>query len=205
MYLIYGVFGDREGALRLIHQPCSCGGWGRWHDVGGMTPMCCIKQTADVLHSIGAILDAHSIPYTLDGGTLVGARRCGSMIPWDYDGDLTIYTTASAAANAYRDWVASYSRGPLVTGSWGTRKVGSLSVGDVHIDISNKGPAPPPLERCTFHKQSMSCLTNSSEYLRSRYGDDWRTPKRWCDWSKGKLCNAIRAKDVANMCQAISV
>lgn len=36
------------------------------------------------------LLDKHSIPYHLEGGTLLGIVRDGDLLPWDYDVDISI-------------------------------------------------------------------------------------------------------------------
>ncbi|WP_028672283.1 LicD family protein [Saccharospirillum impatiens] len=36
------------------------------------------------------VLDAHNIPYHLEGGTLLGIVRDGDLLPWDKDTDLSI-------------------------------------------------------------------------------------------------------------------
>ena len=193
-------FGDREGVSRWLPMaPCSCGDWGRWHDNQKVTPGCCVAQTVYVLKSIVSVLETHGIPYTLDGGTLLGAQRCGKMIPWDYDADLTAYAEPEVFERARRQWTSSWdSSMPRVTGAWGD--VGSTSVGDVHIDIGNQVGIAPKLEHCLFHGRVMTCLANSSQHLSKIYGTNWRTPRRWCNWSEVRLCAQPLARDVQNMC-----
>jgi hypothetical protein len=45
-----------------------------------------MKAVEDVAH----LLEKSAVPYWLDCGTLLGARRHGSMIPWDFDVDMGI-------------------------------------------------------------------------------------------------------------------
>lgn len=52
------------------------------------------QHTLDVLykafHLVDLALEKHGVPYFMIGGTLLGARRHGGVIPWDDDGDLAV-------------------------------------------------------------------------------------------------------------------
>lgn len=49
-----------------------------------------LKIAEKMLLKVTSFLDKHSIPYTLEGGTLLGIIRENRLLPWDNDMDLTI-------------------------------------------------------------------------------------------------------------------
>jgi len=49
-----------------------------------------IDQIYDLLQIINEVLRNHHIPYSMDGGTMLGAFRDKGVIPWDDDGDIVI-------------------------------------------------------------------------------------------------------------------
>ena len=52
------------------------------------------EKAAEYLRDIRDVLDAHSISFWLEDGTLLGAIRDGRMIPWDHDMDLGSFKSA---------------------------------------------------------------------------------------------------------------
>jgi phosphorylcholine metabolism protein LicD len=57
------------------------------------------------LKDLGALLDAHDIPWWVDCGTLLGVFRHEGMIPWDHDIDVAIL-------QEYHDYVLKLARDP---------------------------------------------------------------------------------------------
>jgi lipopolysaccharide cholinephosphotransferase len=63
-----------------------------------------------MLHDVTGILEAEAIPYTLEGGTLLGIVREDRLLPWDTDLDLTItrmYAKKLLAAR-WKFWLKGY-------------------------------------------------------------------------------------------------
>ena len=58
---------------------------------GSYTPLCCRRQTTTFVHRLAdEVLDPLGVPYSLNGGTLLGAVRCGSFLSYDYDLDISV-------------------------------------------------------------------------------------------------------------------
>lgn len=58
---------------------------------GQWTPPCCLENLRKTANYVFKILEQHKIRYWLEGGSLLGARRDGDIIPWDYDVDIGMY------------------------------------------------------------------------------------------------------------------
>lgn len=184
-------------------ETCSCGNWGRWNSRNASAPRCCIRQTADATLSVIDMLEMGEISYTLSGGTLLGAIRCGSMMAWDYDADFSIHASMEKMRPLFHEWQVNQSRpggilsrmrvtvGGLewIGGGWGSfnRKT---KKGDVHLDFGFaevEGATRP----CQFHGRLVKCRRDASAYLAREYGADWMVPRRWCNWDKAKLCDWV--------------
>ena len=176
-----------------MKDSCSCGNWGRWNDVPGQkTPPCCRRLTIAAVHSFIAFLGNHTIPYSLSGGTLLGAVRCGGIISYEYDADFNLMVSSTAGKAILKRWVMRSDIFAVthVTGlPWGTEPKHNGQTGDVHFDI---GVIPrQPTVPCMFENKMAQCRADYDRDLTESYGHDWRIPKRWCDWSKGILCDQI--------------
>ena len=54
-------------------------------------PSCCSDHLIQVIHYITELLDKENIPYWIHFGTLLGAVRNKSTIPWDSDADIGLF------------------------------------------------------------------------------------------------------------------
>lgn len=63
-----------------------------------------------MLRDVCRILDENNIPYTLEGGTLLGIIRENRLLPWDNDMDLTITDNNldKLIKIRYKFWLAGY-------------------------------------------------------------------------------------------------
>ena len=61
------------------------------------------ERLMGLLDDIHRVFEAHHLSYWMDGGTLLGALRHGTIIPWDDDADLAIWETDEPAFLALRD------------------------------------------------------------------------------------------------------
>jgi phosphorylcholine metabolism protein LicD len=63
-----------------------------------------------MLKDVCRILDENEIPYTLEGGTLLGIIRENRLLPWDNDMDLTIADDhlEKLVKIRYKFWLAGY-------------------------------------------------------------------------------------------------
>lgn len=180
-----------EEETKLLRKPCSCGGWGKWHDHGKLTPWCCRRDSIRALKSLVVVLNAHEIPYSLNGGTMLGAIRCGEFILYDYDIDIDIFGEVDEVRRILDQWhqTSDIFGDMTVTVSslpWRQQRFSGSNMGDVHFDIGVK-PTVPSLVPCVFEDVLMTCLADFDTVLTATYGQDWRVPHRWADWSQHKL------------------
>ena len=167
---------------------CSCGDWGKWHAHDKHTPPCCRQNTIRALKSLTNILGQNNISYSLMGGTLLGAVRCGEFIKYDYDADIDMYTSVSNAKKVLTQWhqtsdIFKHMRvtvGPL---PWGQRVFAGSKPGSVHLDIGVK-QVVPDLVPCIFEDVVMTCRSDYENILNKKYGSDWLVPHRWERWPK---------------------
>lgn len=77
---------------------CRFWDWGE----SNLRPDCCTKHLLELIDLAHALLAEHGIVHWLDFGTLLGAVRDGSLIPWDWDADFGILARDREAVLALR-------------------------------------------------------------------------------------------------------
>jgi len=173
-------------SLPTVPAKCSCGKWGVWNDNFIDTPPCCRNQTVVALKSLVRHLDKYKIKYSLSGGTLLGAVRCGEFIQYDYDADMNMFVTGRMLKVTLDKWLKSDIDGIFKRMSIGifTNIKDSSHItlkgspnGDIHMDIGivDVQETVP----CLFEGMVMQCQYDYKTYLRKTYGTDWMIPHRW--------------------------
>ena len=69
--------------MNFKHQTCNL-------PMSTIRPQHCLDAMAALLGEISALLEFRSIPHWITQGTLLGAMRSGSLIPWSNDVDLHV-------------------------------------------------------------------------------------------------------------------
>ena len=78
---------------------CRFWDWGE----SNLRPDCCTEHLLELVDFAHELLDEHGIVHWLDFGTLLGAVRDGSLIPWDWDADFGILARDAEAVLALRE------------------------------------------------------------------------------------------------------
>jgi len=183
-------------------KACSCGNWGRWYP-NGMAPIGCVKNTLASVYALAKFVDTLGYTAHLSGGSLLGAMRCGSFIPWDYDADVQVRTNTVAEARALASKINAWAGGPqkpktifvTIDGSaqgrllsWRPSHPGATKNGNVHLGVYVSDMKEPPLIPCVLNDIVLHCPANYNAMLSKHYGADWKsTPKRWKSWQSGVL------------------
>jgi len=108
-----------------------------YHKKGLDAPSCCIGHLERMLKEIVGLLESNGLEYYLTYGTYLGARRHGSIIPWDTDVDLA----CTADLNELKK-VLLNSKHHVVVENENLIRVNLSMINDLHIDIeiwSNNG------------------------------------------------------------------
>ena len=188
---------------KYVGVACTCGKWGRWHKKqNGKTIDCCKSHLVYTFHSLAKFLKSNNIKVSLNGGTLIGAVRCGSFINYDYDLDMFLYYDLQSG-NARKKLIQLMEKWWSEAGinkylkmrvslPWKQLMLKGSANGDIHFDIkvikSHKNGTAP----CIFEDFVTNCRKDYDWYLSKYYGSDWQVPKRWCKWhvtwAGSKLC-----------------
>lgn len=79
-----------------------------------------VDRLYEMLANTDALFRASGIPYSIDGGTLLGAVRHGGYIPWDDDCDLIVPLDVKERVLALQPELAAYKM-DVVEKSWGLK------------------------------------------------------------------------------------
>src|SRR5690348_12838757 len=97
----------RSGQVTVAtaHVPCTaatpdCRFWD-WGE-SNLRPDCCTEHLLELIDFTHALLAEHGIVHWLEFGTLLGAVRDGTLIPWDWDADFGILARDADALLALR-------------------------------------------------------------------------------------------------------
>jgi hypothetical protein len=93
-------------AAAAVNPPCTaatpdCRFWD-WGE-SNLRPGCCTEHLLELVDFAHELLAEHDIVHWLDFGTLLGAVRDGSLIPWDWDADFGILARDRERVLALRD------------------------------------------------------------------------------------------------------
>lgn len=146
------------------------------------------KGAEEDLKLIKKLLDGFALPFCLIGGTCLGAIRDKDFIAWDFDIDIAVLKkdiSIDTKTEIYKKLVEDFPRltaeGPNRRIIFAHRKVRT----DIYFwdKITSEGSHDPPrffehLRKIKF--RGINCLVpNPPEpYLETKYGADWRTPKK---------------------------
>ena len=78
---------------------CSFWNWG----AGNVRPHCCTDHLLELIDHVHAVLDRHGIRHWVDFGTLLGAVRDETLVPWDDGADLGILAADAPSVVALRE------------------------------------------------------------------------------------------------------
>jgi hypothetical protein len=182
---------------------CDCKNWATWNNEGIETPTCCRTDTVAALKSLVSVLDESNIKYSLEGGTLLGAVRCGEFIQYDYDVDITVESPEPFLVKAALDKWHRHDTDNIfdrmtvhLTGlPWPQTEIeGSYQshvMVDIHI-VDRLSKTRP----CLFEGVMMRCVGDYHSRLTKKYGKDWMIPHRWTNSRKEGLNQAIDMKQL---------
>ena len=181
---------------------CRFWDWGE----SNLRPECCTGHLLELIDFTHALLAEHGIVHWLDFGTLLGAVRDGTLIPWDWDVDFGILARDAEAVLALRDAIEAAGH-PVYLGEPAAIRIYYSETNKISIDLwmwherddllvsGDENPLilwPGMHDRTSFPASFVDelgeveldgrCLPApaAAEQLLSehRYGPDWRTPIR---------------------------
>ena len=94
-----GSVSSNRTACEAGTRNCSFWNWGE----GNVRPHCCTEHLLELIDHVHAVLGRHGIRHWLDFGSLLGAVREGTLIPWDDDADIGILAADAPSAVMLRD------------------------------------------------------------------------------------------------------
>ncbi len=164
--------------------------------VGSVEPMNS-DSAAEVLKEMKRILDEAGVRFFLRQGTCLGAIRDKAMIPWDDDVDLgsvigldgLTEEKAEAVATALRDKGYVVKQGDADHGIQMVLVKDSIRVEWCCFRVFGDSVYQYPglrtplrfftdLEEIDFLGEKFNVPSPPEEYLRLKYGDEWKTPKK---------------------------
>lgn len=183
---------------------CLCKNWFSWNGLNLDTPPCCKNGYIYAFKSLKKYLDVNNITYSLSNGTLLGAVRCGEMIQYDYNIDITIYHSISKTRDVLNLWHIKspvFSNMTIIVNGLPWPQIEFSGSKDMvlyfNIEIDTKNH--PIVYPCIFEGVVSSCAYNYRILLELLYGKDWMLPHRWADSSTNELSKDIDMKQL-NVC-----
>ncbi len=195
-------------ASSAAHAPCTAAtrncrfwDWGDRH----VRPDCCTGHLLELIDIVHGVLAERGILHWLDFGTLLGAVRDGTLIPWDHDADFGILARDADAVLALRDEIEQPGH-RLFLGDPAAIRVHYSDANRLGLDltlwherdgmlVSDESPFdlwPGMHDRTSFPVSFLDRLTEvhldgrplpaptpvDTLLAEHRYGPDWRTPTR---------------------------
>lgn len=104
-----------------------------------ITPLAKVhERLADMMNKITAVLDREGIPYLLDGGTLIGALRTNSFIPWDDDVDIALHIQDVARAKVVLKQSLDYDLQDATNDEFYSPRLANFRIRDRHSIVCEK-------------------------------------------------------------------
>jgi hypothetical protein len=196
-------------AAAAVNPPCTaatpdCRFWD-WGE-SNVRPHCCTEHLLELVDFAHDLLAEHGIPHWLDFGTLLGAVRDGSLIPWDWDADFGILARDRERVLALREEIEAaghsvylgepaairiyYSETNRISlDLWMWHERGDLLVSEdenplilwpgMHDRTSFPASFVTELGEVELEGRPLPAPAAAAELLAEhRYGPDWRTPIR---------------------------